>query len=57
MSTSFGASSIFWFLRRGLLRRAMGKDTLRLRDFKKGQGSVFHTRSGPFAPADLKTPF
>lgn len=41
----------------GLLRRAMGKDTLRLRDFKKGQGSVFHTRSGPFAPADLKTPF
>lgn len=41
----------------GLLRRALGKDTLRLRDFKKGAGSVFVTRSGPFTPADLKTPF
>lgn len=41
----------------GLLRRAMGKDTLRLREFRKGHGSVFRTRAGPFAPADLKTPF
>lgn len=41
----------------GLLRRALGKDTLRLRDFKKGAGSVFVTRTGPFTPADLKTPF
>lgn len=41
----------------GLLRRALGKDTLRLTEFKKGQGSVFHTRTGPLTPADLKTPF
>lgn len=41
----------------GLLRRALGKDSLRLRDFKKGADSVFVTRSGPFTPADLKTPF
>jgi hypothetical protein len=41
----------------GLLRRALGKDTLRLTGFKKGTDSVFHIRSGPFTPADLKTPF
>lgn len=41
----------------GLLRRALGKDTLRLKAFKKGADSVFHTRTGPFTPADLKTPF
>lgn len=41
----------------GLVRRAMGKDTLRLAAFKKGADSVFVTRSGPFTPADLKTPF
>ncbi|MBI5519001.1 MAG: hypothetical protein HY916_02955 [Desulfovibrio sp.] len=41
----------------GLLRRAMGKDSLRLKTFKKGTESVFHTRTGPFTPADLKTPF
>ncbi|MDR3640298.1 MAG: SxtJ family membrane protein [Humidesulfovibrio sp.] len=41
----------------GLLRRVLGKDTLRLAAFKKGTGSVFHTRSTPFTSADLKTPF
>ena len=41
----------------GLLRRALGKDSLRLLAFKKGTDSVFHTRTGPFTPADLKTPF
>lgn len=41
----------------GLLRRALGKDTLRLAAFKKGADSVFHTRSGAFRAADLKTPF
>lgn len=41
----------------GLLRRALGKDTLRLAAFKKGADSVFIVRSGPFTPADLKTPF
>lgn len=41
----------------GLVRRALGKDTLRLAAFKKGADSVFIARSGPFTPADLKTPF
>ncbi|MDO9631927.1 MAG: SxtJ family membrane protein [Humidesulfovibrio sp.] len=41
----------------GLLRRAMGKDTLKLAAFKQGTASVFVTRAGPFTPADLKTPF
>jgi hypothetical protein len=41
----------------GLLRRALGKDTLRLAAFKQGQGSVFHERSGAFTASDLKTPF
>lgn len=41
----------------GLLRRALGKDTLRLADFKKSRDSAFRTRSGPFTAADLKTPF
>jgi hypothetical protein len=41
----------------GLARRALGKDTLRLAAFKKGTDSVFVARSGPFTPADLKTPF
>jgi hypothetical protein len=41
----------------GLVRRAMGKDALKLAAFKQGTGSVFVTRTGPFTPADLKTPF
>ena len=41
----------------GLLRRALGKDTLRLKAFKKGPESVFVTRTAPFTAADLKTPF
>ncbi|OGR35816.1 MAG: hypothetical protein A2051_00700 [Desulfovibrionales bacterium GWA2_65_9] len=41
----------------GLIRRAMGKDTLKLAAFKQGTASVFVTRTGSFTPADLKTPF
>ncbi len=41
----------------GLLRRALGKDTLKLRAFKSGADSVFHTRSGAFTAKDLTTPF
>ena len=41
----------------GLLRRALGKDSLRLRAFKSGPDSVFHTRSGAFTAQDLTTPF
>ncbi|MBU1040755.1 MAG: hypothetical protein KKF77_06630 [Proteobacteria bacterium] len=41
----------------GLLRRAMGKDTLKLAAFKQGTDSVFVVRTERFTPADLKTPF
>jgi len=41
----------------GLMRRALGKDTLRLSDFKKGTDSVCVARTGPITPSDLKTPF
>lgn len=41
----------------GLLRRALGKDTLKIAAFKSGTGSAFLTRSGRFAPQDLTTPF
>jgi len=41
----------------GLIRRAMGKDTLKLAAFKKGAASVFVTRGERFTAADLKTPF
>ncbi|MDQ7836832.1 MAG: SxtJ family membrane protein [Humidesulfovibrio sp.] len=41
----------------GLLRRAMGKDTLKLAAFKRGAGSVFVTRGERFTAADLKAPF
>ena len=41
----------------GLVRRAMGKDTLQLAAFKRGSGSVFATRGAAFTPSDLKTPF
>jgi len=41
----------------GLLRRAMGKDSLKIAAFKKSSDSVFLERSTPFTAADLKTPF
>ncbi|MBA4356664.1 MAG: hypothetical protein C0405_02935 [Desulfovibrio sp.] len=41
----------------GLIRRAMGKDSLQLAAFKGGSGSVFVTRGESFTRADLKTPF
>jgi hypothetical protein len=41
----------------GLLRRAMGKDTLKLAAFKQGAGSVFVTRGERITAADLKSPF
>jgi hypothetical protein len=41
----------------GLVRRAMGKDALRLRQFKAGRGSVMVTRNHPFTAADLKQPY
>ena len=41
----------------GLLRRAMGKDTLRLNAFKKGRDSVMTARDHTFVAADLEKPF
>jgi len=50
---------IFWGLVTpiGLIRRAFGKDPLRLRQFKKGDNSAFVERNHEFSAADLKYPF
>jgi len=41
----------------GLIRRAMGKDTLRLRQFGKGTESVFTIRTTAYGKSDVETPF
>lgn len=41
----------------GLLRRAFGKDTLRLRQFRKGQDSVLTVRDTTYGKADVESPF
>ena len=41
----------------GLLRKWLDKDTLQLKDFKKGQQSVLKVRDHRYEPADLKHPF
>ncbi len=41
----------------GLIRRAMGKDSLKIRQFKKNKTSVYLTRNYQFKPSDLKFPF
>lgn len=50
---------IFWILvtPMGLIRRALGKDSLRIRQFKKGSNSVFTERNHQFSASDLKYPF
>jgi membrane protein implicated in regulation of membrane protease activity len=40
-----------------LFRKAMGKDTLRLKQFRQGTGSVFMDRRHAYQPSDLKYPF
>jgi len=52
-------SAIFYLLVTpvGLLRRAMGKDTLRLRQFGKGQESVFTMRETDYGKSDVESPF
>lgn len=40
-----------------MLRRAFGKDPLRVRAFKRGHDSVMRQRAHTFAPADLERPF
>jgi uncharacterized membrane protein len=41
----------------GLIRKAMGKDTMRIRQFKKGGKSAFTERNHEFTASDLKYPF
>lgn len=41
----------------GLLRRAMGRDTLRLTQFKKDDSSVFQVRDTTFSAPDVEQPF
>ena len=41
----------------GLLRRLMGKDSMRLKGWKKGAESVFRLRNHRFAAKDLDHPF
>ncbi len=40
-----------------LLRRVLGKDTLMLKKFKKGSGSVFVTRDKTYDDSDIVSPF
>jgi len=40
-----------------LIRKMMGKDTLRLRQFKKDNHSVFHERNYTFTVKDLTNTF
>lgn len=41
----------------GLFRRLLGKDSLRLKQFKKGTASVFGTRDHEYTAEDLDKPF
>lgn len=41
----------------GLLRRLMGKDSLRLKEWKKGNNSVFRIRDHKFTSADMINPY
>jgi len=41
----------------GLLRKVMGKDTMQIRAWKKGEESVFRVRDHQFSAEDLENPF
>jgi hypothetical protein len=41
----------------GLARRALGKDAMRIKDWRKGPASVFRTRDHRFAAKDLEHPY
>lgn len=40
-----------------LIRKAMGKDSLMIKSWKKSSGSVFKTRDHLFQPADIDKPY
>ncbi len=48
---------VLFLLPVGLIRRAMGKDSLNLTGFKKGNSSVMITRDIEFKADDIKNPF
>lgn len=41
----------------GLLRQVMGKDAMQIKDWKKGNSSVFHVRDHRFEAKDLEHPY
>jgi hypothetical protein len=41
----------------GLVRRVVGKDSMQIRSWKKGKGSVFRGREHRFAAKDLEHPY
>jgi hypothetical protein len=41
----------------GLFRAMLGKDSMRVRQFKKGDGSVFRVRDHTFVAADIEQPY
>ncbi|MFZ5425833.1 MAG: SxtJ family membrane protein [Thermodesulfobacteriota bacterium] len=41
----------------GLIRRMLGKDPMRVRDFKKDSSSVFRARDHLFSSKDIETPY
>ena len=41
----------------GVLRTLIGKDPMRVRQFKKGEDSVFRVRDHQFVAADIEQPF
>jgi hypothetical protein len=41
----------------GLIRRALGKDSMQIKSWKKGEESVFRTREHRFSIKDLEHPY
>ena len=48
---------IFFLMPVGIIRRAMGKDSLNLKGFKAGKDSVMINRDIEFTANDIKNPF
>ncbi len=41
----------------GMIRKSLGKDSMRLKEWKNGNESAFQERNIHFSPADLEKPF
>ncbi len=58
MSTVVMTVVFFFFVTPiGIIRRLVGKDSLKLRGFKASDGSVMLQRNHTFVPGDLETPY